>query len=137
MNEGWINEDHLVLFSEEESNDRTQKYKVDKYLPGFRIIGLRGWDDFIVLSADGSMYIVPTIPFAPQYLEPFSLPTPLNLESDQRFIGKIKWYIKPIVFGGDLRAKENLTWLNHEQHQQAVTWWNDQHRALARGDGKS
>lgn len=128
MNEGWNHEDYLVLLTEEESNDRTSSYKLDEYLPGFRIIGLKGWDDFIVSSIDGHLFTVPTVPLVQKYMEPFSLPAPLRLDADQRFTGKIKWYVKPIVFGGDATAKENLTWLSHEQHAQAVVWWNEQFR---------
>ena len=35
---------------------------------------------------------------------------------DECFVGKIKWYINPIVFGGDPKAEDNITWVSHEQH---------------------
>jgi hypothetical protein len=48
----------------------------------------------------------------------------LRLESDDRFAGKIKWYVKPIRFGGDPTAKDNMKWLSRDDHVQAVRWWN-------------
>jgi len=53
---------------------------------------------------------------------------PLN--PDARFSGKIKWYVKPIVFGGDAGVGENLVWVSHEEHAQLVKFWNDKYRTL-------
>src|ERR1035437_5392806 len=129
MNEGWCCEDYLVLFSEEESHDKTQQYKLSEYLPGFRVVGLKGWDDFIVVGPDGKLFSVPTVPITRQYLQPYSLPSPLALSADERLQNKIKWYTKPIVFGGDPNVGENLTWVSHNQHAELVNWWNEQYRA--------
>jgi hypothetical protein len=50
-------------------------------------------------------------------------PLGMNLRfPDFRYSGKIKWYIKPIVFDGDPNPGENLTWVNHEKHAQLVRW---------------
>jgi hypothetical protein len=49
---------------------------------------------------------------------------------DERFLGKIKWYVQPIVFGGDPNIGMNVIWVNHEEHAQAVTWWNDLYRSV-------
>ena len=35
----------------------------------------------------------------------------LKLRKDERFEGKIKWYINPIGFGGDPKAEDNITWV--------------------------
>ena len=53
-----------------------------------------------------------------------------SLKPDSRFAGKIKWYVKPIAFGGDPDIETNLTWVDHEQHSQLVRWWNDLDNAL-------
>jgi hypothetical protein len=52
------------------------------------------------------------------------------LERDDRFAGKIKWYVTPLVFGGDPKIGDNLVWVSHEEHAQLVRWWNEQYRAL-------
>lgn len=137
MSEGWCNEDYLILFSDEESEERSRQYKLAEYLPGYRIIGMKSWDDFIVMNGAGELFTVPTVPLVPKYMESFSMPAPLSLNGDERLNGKIKWYIKPLVFGGDPRSGENVTWLSHEQHCQAVTWWNEQFRALTSGGGNA
>jgi hypothetical protein len=64
-----------------------------------------------------------------KYLEPFEFPsTPMRLEADEKLVGKIKWYITPIIFGGDPAAEENMTWLTPEKHAEFVRWWNDLYR---------
>ena len=57
MEEGWYEKDYLVIFCEDESNDKTQQYKLAEYLPGYRVIGLRGWDDFIVMDGAGNVFL--------------------------------------------------------------------------------
>jgi hypothetical protein len=43
-----------------------------------------------------------------EYLSPFQFPSEqVTLEPDPRFAGKIKWYVQPLVFGGDAEAAEN------------------------------
>jgi hypothetical protein len=71
------------------------------------------------------------VPMIPQYLAAWTLP-PYSalLEPDLRFTGKIKWYTKPIVFGGDPSDPSNTLWISHEQHMQLVTWWNLQYREV-------
>src|ERR1017187_4734996 len=135
MTEGWCNEDYLVLFSEEESHAKTQQYKLPVYLPGYQMVGLKGWDDCIVVAPTGQYFSVPAVPLAEQYLQPFSFPSPLRLAADERLLGKVKWYTKPIIFGGDPAAGENLTWVSHEQHGQLVVWWNEQYRAITSKPG--
>jgi len=130
MNEGWHNDEYLVLLSQAESVTATAKYKLPQYLPGHTLVGFRGWDDFIVLSSAGVMCSVPTVPLDASRSEPFGLPDSRTLKPDARFEGKIKWYIKPLVFGGDPQDKDNLTWVTHEQHIELVGWWNEQYKRL-------
>jgi len=89
----------------------------------------------MVAAPTGRYFSVPTIPFTEQHLQPFSFPSPLTLTADQRLLGKVKWYKKPIVFGGDPTVGENLTWVSHEQHAQLVGRWNEQYRAITSKPG--
>lgn len=129
MEEGWYGDDYLILFGEEEATAASGRYSIDEFLPGHRVVGLRGWDDFILQDASGKTFCVPTVPAIEKYLAPYDIPTEA-LTADARFLGKIKWYINPVVFGGDPRIGKNVTWLNHDQHAQIVKWWNDQYRKL-------
>lgn len=36
--------------------------------------------------------------------------------------------MKPIRFGGDPAAKENMVWLSLAEHAEAVKWWNKFYR---------
>jgi hypothetical protein len=72
-----------------------------------------------------------SVPMDSGFLSRYVLPeAELGLVSDERFQGKIKWYMKPIVFGGEPSFEENIIWVNHEQHAQAVKWWNDLYRSV-------
>ena len=131
MREGWYGDDYLILFDESESLSASEHYEITQFLPGYRVIGLRGWDDFILRDSNGATYTVPTLPSITAYLEPYGLPSAgSTLTPDDRFQNKIKWYIKPIVFGGDPRADDNITWLSHEQHAELVRWWGDLYRSV-------
>jgi len=55
MNEGWLNDEYLIVFSEAESTAASSKYKLSQYLSGYTLVGLRGWDDFIVINPSGAM----------------------------------------------------------------------------------
>ncbi len=130
MNKGWLNDDYLILFSEAEVEGASTKYGVSQSLPGLKILGLLGWDDFIVRDGKGGTYSVPTVPLDRQHLRSFNLPKTALLKPDDRFMGKIKWYVKPLVFGGDPKEDKNLVWVTHEQHAELVVWWNNQYRAI-------
>jgi hypothetical protein len=136
MIEGWQEDDYLILFGEDESRRASTRYRIETLLPGFEVIGLRSWDDFIVRDAEGSTFTVPTVPCQRSELAPFRRPddgTPLV--HDERIAGKIKWYVTPVVFGGDPGVGENLIWVTHDQHPQLVGWWNEQYRRRRAGDG--
>jgi hypothetical protein len=53
-----------------------------------------------------------------------------SMVPDERFLGKIKWYLQPIVFGGDPNIGMNVISVNHDEHAQAVTWRNDLYRSV-------
>ena len=126
MREGWCNDDYWVLCEDQkEAEHLTAIYGLAEYLPGYFIVGLKGWDYFILIDRESQYFSVPTIPLEQASLAPFHFPAePLRLESDDRFTRKIKWYVKPIPFGGDPSAKENMAWLSLDEHAEVVKWWN-------------
>jgi hypothetical protein len=127
----WHGEDYLVLFDESEAAAVSERYEVLRLLPGFKVLGLRRWDDFIVRNAAGQTYSIPTLPLNTLYLSSFAVPDGKTaLQPDGRFAGKIKWYVKPIALGGDAGVGENLVWVSHEERAQLVKWWNDKYLAL-------
>jgi hypothetical protein len=126
MTEGWYENDYWSMCDDQkEGEELTTAYGLADYLPGYFIVGLKGWDDFILCDLDGQYFLVPTVPLERSNLESFHFPAlPLRLESDDRFTGKIKWYKLPIKFGGNPSAEENMAWLSQTQHVEAVKWWN-------------
>jgi hypothetical protein len=132
MKDGWYNDDYYVLYEDqEEARLATARYRLQDYLPAYSIVGLKGWDDFILCDLQSIYYTVPTVPLIREDLKPFSFPAePLKLVGDQRFAGRIKWYIKPIVFGGSPTQEENLAWLSHDQHAEVVIFWNKTYFAV-------
>jgi hypothetical protein len=130
MIEGWHNDSYLILFDKDEIGLLSDSYRIATHLPGYTAIGIRDWDDLIVRDESDALFTVPTVPLTSDYLTPFSTQFPDRLDPDSRFLGKIKWYVKLIVFGGDPGANDNVTWVDHSQHAQLVRWWNEQYRAL-------
>ena len=125
MKEGWINEEYLIVFDNSESEHMTRAYGVSEYLPGHTLFGILGWDDFLTVNEGGVLYSVPTVPMIPAKLRRHERIHDLNLlVPDRRYSGKIKWYVKPIVFGGAPDSEENTTWVDIETHQKAVRYWN-------------
>jgi hypothetical protein len=135
MIEGWSGDNYLVLFSGDEAQAASERYGITDLLPGFRILGLRGWDDFIVEDEHGATFPVPTVPCDRSELAHFSVRECTQLIPDDRFTGKVKWYTTPTKFGGDPAAAENITWISLSQHGDAVRWWNTVHRELKRKSG--
>ena len=132
MHEGWLGDDYLILFEDEhEAETAAGRYALASALPGFGLIGLRGWDDFLVVDENGGVFSVPTVPLDKKDLAPFEMPVgAISLQPDDRFTGKIKWYVKPVIFGGDPRMGDNVTWVSHEGHAELVQWWNKTYRDL-------
>ena len=126
MHKGWCNNDYWSLCEDKaEVEQFTTLYGLAEYLPGYSIVGLKGWDNFILADQEDRYFLVPTVPLEQASLDAFSFPAaPMRLESDPRFADKIKWYVKPIRLGGDPSAKENMAWLSQDEHVQAVKWWN-------------
>jgi len=74
-----------------------------KYLPGYFIVALKGWDDFVLCDRKGQYFLVSTVPLERGTLAPFQFSAAsARLEFDERFRGKIKWYVKPIRFAGEM-----------------------------------
>ena len=122
MIEGWAGDDYVMLFSPDEAQAASERYGIADLLPGYRILGLRGWDDFIVEEDDGETFALPTVPCDKSELARFSPPGRDQLIPDDRFTGKVKWYVTPIKSGGDPAARENITWISLSQHAEAVRW---------------
>ncbi len=135
MIEGWYGDDYLVLF-EERATALDQAYGLSAAVPGYRLVGLRSWDDFIVEDSTGARFTVPTVPLVHEHLAPFTAPKgPARPDPDAKVQGRIKWYIKPIVFGGDPKSGDNVTWITLEQHVQLVAWWNKMYHDVKEGRG--
>jgi hypothetical protein len=133
MTEGWNGDDYLMLFSGEEAQSASERYGIAALLPGYRIVGLHFWDDFIVQDENGDTFTLPAVPCDSAELARFQVPPADELVPDDRFAGKVKWYLKPIKFGGDPRASENTTWVTLAEHADFVRWWNDLYRDLTAG----
>lgn len=129
MQEGWLDEKYISLFSQEESIAATLEYQLHEHIPGFKALGLLSWDDFLVMDSNGVMYTIPTVPLDPSYLSPYSLDLGSPLLADKRLEGKIKWYLKPLIFGGSATEEGNLVWVSPKQHAELVVWWNRQYQA--------
>ncbi len=130
MTEGWLNNEYIILFSEAESSALSSRYHLPRHLPNCVLIGLCSWDDFILGTPSGTMCTVPTVPIDHTMVKPFSLPETITLQPDDRLTGKIRWYLKPLIFGGNPKDESNLTWVTLEQHAELVAWWNDQYAEL-------
>ena len=133
MKEGWYHDHYLILFEDGEIQQKERVYGLDCRLPGHGLLGLVGWDDFLVLDrANQKLYRVPTIPISSQHKKewPHSVDA-TALKPDARFQGKIKWYLKPIVFGGDPNDGENMTCISDNDHVQAVRYWNETYSHVA------
>ena len=131
MTEGWYSDEHLILFDGAEVTSASERYAISQFLPGNRVIGLRGWDYFILQDSVGRTYSVASVPIVAAHLLPYTLPPAgSTLTPDDRFAGRIKWYVTPTVFGGDPKLGKNVIWVSHEQHAQLVRWWNGLCRSL-------
>ena len=134
--EGWYGDDYLLLFDEAEVSSVSDRYAISQFLPGYQVIGLRGWDDFVVRDLAGHTFTVETVPMIADHLSPYTLPAvESSLIPDDRFRGKIKWYVRPVVFGGDPHLGKNVIWVSHEQHTQLVKYWNELYRSQLRQPG--
>jgi hypothetical protein len=126
MKEGWFNDNYWAICeTPQEAKDITVLYGLTDYLPGYSIVGMKGWDDFILADWESQYHIIPVLPLDRKYLKPFHFPAQtFRLEKDERFTRKIKWYVQPTVFGGDPSSEGNILWLSLDEHAKAVKWWN-------------
>lgn len=133
MKEGWLDDDYMILFDEAEFRLKEKEYDFARFLPGYRPVGLFGWDDFLVTSADGKIiFRVPAVPLTLQgMVEVSSDLSRAELKPDPKLLGKVKWYVKPLVFGGDPNPGENMIWISHKDHPQAVKYWNQMYLDVA------
>jgi hypothetical protein len=130
MKEGWIGEEYVVLF-EEKASSLEKAYGLGEFLTGYTLVGLHGWHDFIVEDGGGSFFTVPSVPLLKELLRPFSFEAAGNdFVLDNLIQGKIKWYVTPLIFGGDPQLEDNVGWVTLDQHIQLVKWWNEKYREL-------
>jgi len=127
MNEGWQNDDHLIVLTEDESAIAMTAYNFDGSIPGYPVIGLKGWDEFIVIGPSSDAHVVPTVLLDAYQAAPYALPQEISLQSDSRFAGKIKWHLKPLVVGGSALDETNVAWISHAQRAEVDRWWNEQY----------
>ncbi len=133
MREGWKDNDYLTLFDESEIAPITRSYGLDSILPGFSIFGIRGWDEFLIRDSGGRLFAIPTVPLDTKYLRPAeNLFDGAVLQIDAQLSGKIKWYVTPLVFGGDPSDQNNLIWVDHGKHAELVRWWNNKYVEVLR-----
>ncbi|HLP86112.1 MAG TPA: hypothetical protein VK157_17295 [Phycisphaerales bacterium] len=131
MIEGWHGNDYVVLFDATEAAALSARYDIGKYLPGYTITGLLGWDDFIVKGDDGRYWTLPTMPCSADHIAPLKLDIDAGrVVADERFRGKLKWYTTPLVFGGSPADESNVIWVTLDQHVELVKWWNDRYHKL-------
>jgi hypothetical protein len=131
MREGWRGEDYLILFDESEIVEITNRYDIASYVGGYQVVGLKSWDDFILRNGDGQIFTTPTVPLDRKHLTPAALDVSgPGLVPDGRVKGKIKWYTKPLVFGGAPGSPDNICWITLDLHTQTVKWWNQLYRKV-------
>ena len=132
MKDGWFNEEYFALAeSQQEAMQLTAEYGISESLPGYFFIGLIGWDDFILSSANGNYFRVPTVPLTNENLKSYQFPgEKIRMEVDPKFAGKVKWYITPVIFGGSPTDEKNITWISYGEHAKFVRWWNAKYQEL-------
>lgn len=126
---GWHRDDYLILFEEQpEAFELTQRYGISERMPGHTLIGLRSWSDFILLTPERLMKIVPTVPLIADELEDWPVQIDFStIESDPRFDGRIKWHVTPLIFGGSPTDEQIITWLPLDHHVDLVRSWNSKY----------
>lgn len=137
MTEGWWNGAYYVLFDPQDAPHVDRVYGFSSLLPGMIPVGLKFWDDLLILdTATGEHFSVPTVPLDRRHLQPEPLvPTAASLQPDARLQGRIRWFVTPLVFGGDPKDAANTIWVSMEQHGQLVRWWNAKYQELRRAKG--
>lgn len=88
MNEGWHGDTYLIVLTQDESAAAMTAYGFNRFLPGYTLVGLRSWIDFIVVNQVGAMYTVPTVLLDPSLVTAFPNPQHVALEADEGSPGK-------------------------------------------------
>ncbi|MEM9400752.1 MAG: hypothetical protein AAF984_11140 [Verrucomicrobiota bacterium] len=129
MQEGWLGNEYIVLFEEDEISQKSVAYNVEQLLPGHRILGLISWDDFLVVDqATEQVYRVPTIPASLMNRKIWTADIKTDeFCHDQRYTGKVKWHVRPTALGGNPESSKNLVWISHDEHPELVKYWNEMH----------
>jgi len=86
MKDGWHNDEYFALYENRaEAEAATERYRLANYLPGYLIVGLKFWDDFILCDSEDKYYTVPTVPLVREELRASSFPTEsLKLRADTK-----------------------------------------------------
>jgi hypothetical protein len=129
MLEGWHDDEYIILFEGDEALAIANACEFNAMLPDFSVLGLRSWQDFIVRDQAGATFTIPSVPLDTRYIASFYLPDPSELQPDAQLVGKIKWLVKPLEFGGSPEAEDNVSWVTHQQHGELVRWWKEQCRS--------
>lgn len=130
MNSGWNDEIFYNLFEDNEIKMFNQKYILTNKPNEYKIIGLYFWDDFIV-SKGQELVKIPTIPFDLKYEEKIEINLEnIHLDNDKKINNYIKWYNKPLIFGGSPELDDNIQWINIEHHIELVNFWNKKYREI-------
>jgi hypothetical protein len=127
MKEGWNSDKYWILFNKEEIPIITRRYNIEKFIKGYKIIGLMNWEDFILEDKNGKHYLMPTIPIDLKHIKAIEYSEITEFKEARKYKGKIKWYIKPIIFLGNPDDKKNISWINLEEHVKMVKLWNDKY----------
>jgi hypothetical protein len=130
MLEGWSGDEYYTLFDQSDYLFLTEEYGVEALLPGYSVVGLIGWDDFLLLR-DGNYFTCPTVPIVTQYVVRFAMSQlPSHLHPDHNLAGRCKWYVTPLIFGGSPTGDSNLIWVDYMQHRELVRWWNEKYKEM-------
>ena len=128
MKEGWADDTYVIAFDDDEALHVTSLYGIENYLPGHIVVAIVGWDEFIVRNKTGGLLRVPTIPLVQNYVEKLpSMPDTSRLIASPEHTGRIKWYVKPLIFGGDPGDASNIEWVDMQSHQKLVQFWNNRY----------
>lgn len=133
MIQGWHDENYINLFDASESQQLGRLYALSDSFADYQLTGLVGWDDFILCDGRGRLFRVPTVPAVVENMKPLGFEIDFSkVVSDTRFTNLVKWYVKPIVFGGDPELGENVVWITLDQHAELVRWWNTKYFEMKR-----
>ena len=135
MIEGWHDKDDYVILYEEQLEapaDGGSLWDCGALSPGFHTSGIKLAGTTSYYETLPGNYAAPRSCWSVrEYLQPLGFQLdPSRIQSDARFTNRIKWYITPLVLGGDPSSEKNMTWLSLEQHVEAVKWWNETYRKM-------